>query len=96
MWNYAQLSKLAKLYGGPEKLVKILIDSGVKKGRWQMIPIIIGALLVGTTVVPIVNYFKAKRAKSQAELEAAKAELIQGIKDYDASHKQEGEGYNQP
>lgn len=90
MWDYAGLSKLAKLNGGPEKLVKTLIDSGVKRGRWQMIPVIIGSLLIGATVTPIVKYFKAKRANSQAELETAKAELIQGIKEYDEAHKQEG------
>lgn len=95
MWNYSMLSKLAKLNGGPEKLVQILVASGVSKGKLQMIPIVIGALLIGATVTPLVNYFKAKHSQSQAELEKAKAELIQGIKEYDASHGHEGEGQNE-
>lgn len=94
MWDYAKLSKLAKLSGGPEKLVQTITKSGVARGRRQMIPVIIGALFLGIALPPIVNYFKAKRLKSQAELEAAKAALIQGIKEYDASHIEEGEGKN--
>jgi hypothetical protein len=88
MWNYAKLSSLAKSNGGPDKLVQLLIDSGVKKGRWQMVPVAIGAVFAGLAIKPIINYFKAKRSRSQAELEAAKAELIQGIKDYDAAQEQ--------
>lgn len=94
MWNYAKLSKLAKLNGGPEKLVQIINNAGVIKGRWQMVPVTIGAFLVGTTVTPLVRYFKTKRSKSQAEFEAAKAELIKGIKDYDALHSHDGESQN--
>lgn len=86
MWNYAKLSKLARSCGGPERLVEKLIDSGVKKGRLQMLPVTIVAFLIGIAIGPIVEYFKKKRAQSDRALEEAKAELIQGIKDYDAEH----------
>lgn len=88
MWNYAKLSKLAHSVGGPEKLVEKLIESGASKGRFQMIPVILAAFVIGISVVPIINYFKEKRAQSKAELEKAKVELIQGIKNYDAAHPQ--------
>ena len=91
MWNYAKLSRLAKSNGGPDKLVQLLIDSGTKKGRWQMVPVALGAVLIGVAIKPIINYFKAKRSHAPVELEAAKAELIQGIKDYDAALEQKGD-----
>ena len=66
MWNYAKLSKLAHSVGGPEKLVEKLIESGASKGRLQMIPVILAAFVIGISVVPIINYFKEKRAQSKA------------------------------
>lgn len=95
MWNYAKLSKLAKLNGGPEKLVNIIakegVRQGIKTGRLQMIPFAIGAFLIGLSIKPIYDYIQGKKAKSIAEYEAARAELIQGIKDYDAAHPEGGE-----
>ena len=95
MWNYAKLSKLAKLNGGPENLVNIITKQGVRQGirtgRLQMIPIAIGAFLIGISIKPLYDYFQGKKAKSLAEYEAARAELIQGIKAYDAAHPEGGE-----
>ena len=86
MWTYAKLSKLAHSCGGPENLVEKLINSGVKRGRIQMIPIVVLALLIGLSIKPLIEYLKNKFSQSNAEFEKAKAELIQGIKDYDAAH----------
>lgn len=84
-WNYAELSKMAKANGGPEKLVDLLINSGKKK----MIPWIGAAIAatVGTTIAvqKAHKYLSDKKAKSDTELELVKQELIQGIKDYDES-----------
>lgn len=84
-WNYAELSKLAKVNGGPEKLVDILVKSGEKKVLpWVGVAFAGGiALMVG--VQKIINYFTQIKAVSVTEVELAKKELIQDIKDYDAA-----------
>lgn len=85
-WNYAELSKAAKENGGPEKLVEMLIDSGKK----SMVPWLGVALAsgVGLTIgiQKIMQYLKEKSLQSKRAVEAAKAELIKGINDYDAAH----------
>ena len=85
-WDYAELSKMAKANGGPEKLVNLLINSGKSK----MFPWLGAAVAIGaaTTVVvqKVYKYLSDKKAKSDTEVELAKQELIQGIKDYDAAH----------
>ena len=48
-WDYAELSKLAKANGGPEKLVDSLINSGkTKMFTW------IGAAALGGVVATVV------------------------------------------
>lgn len=89
MWNYAKLSRLAKALGGPDKLVQTLINSGVKKGRWQMVALLPLAAVLGYAINPLIDYLKQKRATSQAALESAKQELIQGIIDYDKAQMKE-------
>lgn len=86
MWNYANLSKMAKTVGGPERLVEIIYDSGVKAGRYKVLLFLPFAFLAGLSIGGIVEHFRNKHIASDAELEAAKQELIQGIKDYDAEH----------
>lgn len=88
-WDYAELSKMAKANGGPEKLVDVLIDSGKRK----MFPWLGAAVAVGVATTIVVQeaykYLSKKKSESDAELELAKQELIQGIKDYDATHAKE-------
>lgn len=86
-WNYAELSKLAKKAGGPEKLVNILIDSGKNKMKPWMIVAAPGGSAFTLIVQKIIKYFRNKKKISDAEVEAAKKELIQGIKDYDAEQE---------
>ena len=55
-----------------------------------------GRLEAGTAVLTAVTmkaieYFKAKRKQSQAELEQAKQELIDGINQYNAEHENDTE-----
>ena len=75
---------MAKENGGPEKFVEILINSSKK----QMIPWLGVALAVGMAstlgIQKVVNIFLERKAMSDEAVEAAKQELIQGIKDYDA------------
>lgn len=86
MWNYAELSKLAKSNGGPEKLVDLLVNSGKK----SMIPYIGLAAIFGSILTvgsqKVIKYFNTKKLKSDTELSAAKQEIIQGIRDYDSQH----------
>ena len=84
-WDYAQLSRLAKKYGGPEKLVEHIVSVSKRAGRNEMIPAVFGAFVIGGAIVKIIDYFKIKRDCTEIELEAAKTELIEGIKAYDAS-----------
>ena len=71
-WDYANLSKLAKANGGPEELVDKLVNSG----KLQMLPWIGVAFGCGIAATKLVQYFKRLKAKSTAELEAAKQEII--------------------
>ncbi|MCM1171380.1 MAG: hypothetical protein NC393_04545 [Clostridium sp.] len=96
-WNYAELSKTAKQVGGPEKLVDSLIESGKNSGRKEMYPII-GVAAIGASVLTVgiekaIDYFKKKNKKkkevSSAEVEDAKKELINGIREYDEKHPNE-------
>ncbi len=86
MWNYAELSKLAKSNGGPEKLVDLLVNSGKK----SMVPYIGLAAIFGSILTvgsqKVIKYFNTKKLQSDTELSAAKQEIIQGIRDYDSQH----------
>lgn len=90
-WDYAILSKNAKEAGGPEKLVEIIEKAGEKNGMMKMVPAVIGAVALTAVTMKAIEYFKAKRKQGQAELEQAKQELIDGIKQYDAEHETDTE-----
>ena len=92
-WDYAELSKAAKMAGGPEKYVEILESASKDAGKMEMLPWIgvaaVGASLLTVATIKVVDYFKEKRAKNQEAIESAKHEIIEGIKSYDAEHKQD-------
>lgn len=94
-WNYAELSKAASAAGGPEKYVEIIEKAGKAEGKAEMIPVlgaaIAGAVALTAVTMKAIEYFKAKRNQSQAELEQAKQELIDGIKQYDVEHETDTE-----
>lgn len=85
MWNYAELSKMAKENGGPEAL----IETFIAEGRKQMLPVVGIAVISGSIATVVaqkaIAYLKEKKGQSTEALEAAKKELIQGIEDYDKS-----------
>lgn len=91
-WDYAELSKAAKEAGGPEKLTELITEAGKQEGRSEMMPVVGVALGVGVLstlgISELVKFFKRKKI-SPEEVEANKAEIIQGIKDYDATHPEE-------
>lgn len=84
-WDYADLSVLAKANGGPEALVDKLVNSG----KVKMLPWLGVAFGFGAIALKLWQYFKQLKAKSTAELEAAKQEIIQGIRAYDDAHDEE-------
>lgn len=84
-WSYAELSKLAKANGGPEKLVELLIKSGEKKALPRIGVAFVGGIAVTIGVQEIIKYLSHQKDVSSPEVESVKKEIIQGIKDYDAT-----------
>lgn len=84
-WSYAELSKLAKVNGGPEKLVDLLIKSGEKKMYPWLGVAFAGGVVATVGVQELIEYFSKKKVISSAEVELAKKEIIQGIKDNDSA-----------
>ena len=86
-WDYAELSKAAKMAGGPEKYVEMLESASKDAGKMEMLPWIgvaaVGASLLTAATIKVVDYFKAKRAQDQQAIDTAKQEIISGIKAYD-------------
>ena len=89
-WDYSELSKAAKVAGGPEAFVNKIEEESRKlgraEGRSDMVPVIWLALAAGYGITKLIGYFKKKRAESQHALEEAKEELVNGIKEYDVLH----------
>ena len=97
-WDYAGLSHLAKMNGGPAALINTIEQAGMAAGRRQMIPAIVGALALGsggTVLVQKIKELLDGRAKISAEeVSAAKEELIADIEAYDYEHTDEGVATN--
>lgn len=93
-WDYAELSKAAKAAGGPEKYVDMLEQASKDAGKMEMLPWLgvaaVGASLLTAATIKVVDYFKSKKKNNAAEIEKAKEEIINGIKEYDAAHPEEG------
>lgn len=86
-WDYALLSERAKAAGGPEKLVEQLVEQGRQMGvkqTWSKIGIGIGITGAAAGLSAIVYYVAnaVAQKKKKDEIEKLKAELIQGIKEY--------------
>lgn len=90
-WDYAELSKAAKVVGGPEKYVEMLERASRDAGKMEMLPWVgvaaVGASLLTVAAVKVVDFFKSKKRQNQEDIEAAKQEIIAGIKAYDAEHE---------
>ena len=95
-WDYAELSKAAKAAGGPEKYVDMLEQASKDAGKMEMLPWLgvaaAEASLLTAATIKVVDYFRSKKKKNEAEIAKAKEEIINGIKDYDAAHPDEEGG----
>lgn len=87
-WNYAELSKAAKAAGGPEKYIELLEQASRQKGKEEMLPwlviAVVGTFLFTAGTIKIVNILKIHKDKNKETIEEIKRELIDGIKEYDA------------
>lgn len=84
-WSYAELSRIAKANGGPERFVELLIKSGEKKVIPWVGVAFVGGIVATVGIQEIIEYLSDKKNISNTEVELAQKELIQGIKDYDAT-----------
>lgn len=90
-WDYAELSKNAKKYGGPEKYINFLFERAkeaakkeISKEKRPIELLYIGiGIGIGTIGKVLFDFYKKKQEISREEVENVKQELIQGIKDYD-------------
>ncbi len=93
MWNYAELSKLAKKTGSPEKLLSLLFEMGKNAGYKEMYPLIGIAVGVGALgyagISKLINLLREREKVASEALKVVKEELVQGIKEYDRTHSDE-------
>lgn len=91
-WDYTELSKNAKDFGGPEKFVEFIENSSRQKGRGDMLPWIgvtaLGTSLLTLDVIKIRSIIKAQKSKNDEQIETIKEELIEGIKEYEANYQE--------
>ena len=52
----------------------------------------VGSSLLTVVTIKVIDYFKSKKKKNEAEIAKAKEEIIKGIKEYDATHLEEERG----
>lgn len=92
-WDYSDLSKMAKEFGGPRKMLEILKSDSFKKGfsaakaadKPVKICIGIGSFLLGAAVIKIpelIAYFKNAEQKGELtaeEVAAIEHELVSGM-----------------
>lgn len=83
LWDYAELSKMASVEGGPEELVNKLFNDGVEQGHKEMLPFLFLFFGGGILIEKGVNYYMERRKKRKMDIEKTEKELVQGIKDYD-------------
>lgn len=93
IWDYAELSKKAKEYGGPEKLIEIIFNDGRSTGHREMKTIVVGGVIVGIAVgvgmKMAIDYIYKKVVISKSDVEKSKAQIINGINEYDIAEKRE-------
>ena len=79
-WEYSELSKTAKKFGGPNRFLTTMCKEKIIQGRKQMIPVT-GALII--LAVAADRIYLAVKNKHQQNAERAKEKLIEGIQKYE-------------
>lgn len=92
IWDYAVLSKLAKAYGGPEQLMRVLVrkgyEIGIKEAKGKCGIIIAASAVAGAgicylAIKGIDMYNKSKNNITDEEAETASQILANRIREYD-------------
>lgn len=71
-WDYAELSHIAKEFGGPERFVNAVNHDGIVQGRWQIVipELIVGALTgLGFGAKYLYDKHQAKKAPAKEALQ---------------------------
>ena len=87
IWNYAELSKMAKEAGGPEQLVDSLVSSSKASGRREMLPWIFFAAFLGGGAVWTSEKIKSLYAKSREHRQVIDDTRQQLIREMEAKTK---------
>ena len=92
MWNYAELTKAAKTFGGPEKMIRYIKALERAKGRADRYPWVavtaFGSVLAGIGISKLVQYFH-RNQEDEERLKIIEEEIVQGIKAYEEEHPEE-------
>lgn len=99
MWDYAELSQMAKALGGPEVLVNTLTKKGIEigikqtKGKFRLMLELgfLGGSVITSLVFWAVNHYKKGKEPAVKDSSAAEQLLIHGIKAYDEEAKKNPE-----
>lgn len=81
-WDYAELSHIAKEFGGPERFVNAVNYDGVVQGRWQIVipELIVGALTgLGFGAKYLYDKHQAKKAlvKEAPRVQTVSADTVE-------------------
>lgn len=88
MWNYAELSQMAKAVGGPEILVKTLTKKGIEigikqaKGKYTLVGTIAG-IAISSIAFWVYTHFTKDKVAAIGGNDTAEQLLIDGINAYD-------------
>ena len=66
-WNYAELSKAAKLAGDPEKYVDMLEEASKAAGRTEMLPWV-GVAAAGASLLTLASKMRMKSSIRKKKL----------------------------
>lgn len=98
-WDYSELSKQAKLAGGPQALADKIEEDGRQKGRDEMKPLVGIASVIcfigGLVAKTVYNHFEGKKAMAQIESEKAKEKLVQRLEEYDNAYQDDEQVFTQ-
>lgn len=77
-WDYAQMSKIAKQSGGPEKWIGAIKAASRAQGRREMVPVVALALGAGAALGGAASKIRhlIKLRRQEMEAESAEAERI--------------------